>query len=175
MIHKSNTISSRLDRFFVSRLSVHCRFHENDYTSFGRPQNSSVLICSESIIKSYSSNAARRDYFFGSPASSRTTSPVKYWPEPLGLGPSRTTTASRERITIVYYPINPEAIKASSSTPFHAPPRLSQNNPPYPREGSAGAGVEINSTQPLGRMRLPCHTPSHRCSRPNRAQSRAEP
>src|SRR5205823_7375352 len=105
-----------------------------------------------------------RGYFFGNAVKIRATRLVKYRSEPCGLGPNRTTTTSRERIIIVCCSINPEALKASSGTPFHAPPRLSQNSPPYPRDLSAGAGVEMKSTQPSGSIRFPSHTPSHKCS-----------
>ena len=44
-------------------------------------------------------------YFFGSASNTRVTNSVMYGPEPRGLGPRRTTTTSRDGITIVYCPM----------------------------------------------------------------------
>src|SRR5262245_37651699 len=70
------------------------------------------------------------EIYIGNPANSLVTSSVRYGVASPELGPIRTTTTSRERMTTVCCPMNPEDIKVSSGSPFQAPPRLSQKRPP---------------------------------------------
>ena len=73
---------------------------------------------------------ARRAWLICTPRRIRETSSLKYAGRIRRARPHPTTTMSRDGMTIVYCPMCPDAMNASSGTPFHAPPRFSQNSPP---------------------------------------------